>query len=333
MAILALHGGAGGDGPWRGLTDLDPQRLQCLENILSLIGPKLQNGQLNALDAVTLAVEMMEDEELYNAGRGSVIAANGNVTMDASIMRGCDAAAGSVVNVKRIRHPIRAANLLLHQGWPVMLNSDAADTFAIKNGVEEVEQQWLITDLRRAQWQKWRDSKGRPGSTDEDDSAVLDHDIDLEIQEGMGTVGAVALDCQGRLAAATSTGGMTGKPDGRIGDTPIIGAGTWCDTEVAVSCTGVGEAFIRTCAAHEVANQLQKTIVSGQEKPLLIATQNVLKLVAPLEGRGGIIAISKQGEVVLPFQTMLMYRGYFKDGKIKTGIGQDEYEFPSKLTI
>jgi isoaspartyl peptidase/L-asparaginase-like protein (Ntn-hydrolase superfamily) len=126
---------------------------------------------------------------------------------------------------------------------------------------------------------------------------------------------------------------MTGKPDGRIGDTPIIGAGTWCDTEVAVSCTGVGEAFIRTCAAHEVANQLQKTIVSEQEKPLLIATQNVLKLVAPLEGRGGIIAISKQGEVVLPFQTMLMYRGYFKDGKIKTGIGQDEYEFPSKLTI
>ena len=328
MAILALHGGAGGDGPWRGLTDLDPQRLQCLEDILSLIGPKLQNGQLNALDAVTLAVEMMEDEELYNAGRGSVIAANGNVTMDASIMRGCDGAAGSVVNVKRIRHPIRAANLLLHQGWPVMLNSDAADIFAIKNGVEEVEQQWLITDLRKAQWQKWRDSKGRPGSTDEDDSAALDHDIDLEVQEGMGTVGAVALDCKGRLAAATSTGGMTGKPDGRIGDTPIIGAGTWCDDDVAVSCTGVGEAFIRTCAAHEVANQLQKTIVSGQEEPLLNATQNVLRLVAPLEGRGGIIAISKDGEVVLPFQTMLMYRGYFKDGKIKTGIGKEEYDFP-----
>ena len=328
MAILALHGGAGGDGPWRGLTDLDPRRLQCLENVLSLIGAKLQSGQLNALNAVTLAVEMMEDEELYNAGRGSVIAANGNVTMDASIMRGCDGAAGSVVNVKRIRHPIRAANLLLHQGWPVMLNSDAADIFAIKNGVEEVEQSWLITDLRKAQWQKWRDSKGRPGSTDEDDSAVLDHDIDLETQDGMGTVGAVALDSQGRLAAATSTGGMTGKPDGRIGDTAIIGAGTWCDNDVAVSCTGVGEAFIRTCAAHEVSNQLQKLIICGQDNPLLNAVNNVLELVAPLEGRGGIIAISKQGEVVLPFQTMLMYRGYFKDGKIKTGIGPEQYDFP-----
>lgn len=337
MAIIALHGGAGGDGPWRGLSDLDPRRLQCLENILSDLGPKLQSGQINALQAVTLAVEMLEDEELYNAGKGSVIAADGCVTMDASIMRGCDAAAGCVVNVKKIRHPIRAANLLLHQGWPVMLNSDAADIFAIKNGVEEVPQSWLITDLRKAQWQKWRDSNSRPGSTDEDDSALLDHDLEEEVHDAMGTVGAVALDSEGRLAAATSTGGMTGKPDGRIGDTAIIGAGTWCDLEVAVSCTGVGEAFIRTCAAHQVSNLYQK-ITQRQEQglpnancatePLLEAANDVLDLVAPLGGRGGIIAISKQGEVVLPFQTMLMYRGYFNNGQIKTGIGQDEYDFP-----
>ena len=130
MAILALHGGAGGDGPWRGLTDLDPRRLQCLENVLSLIGAKLQSGQLNALDAVTLAVEMMEDEELYNAGRGSVIAANGNVTMDASIMRGCDGAAGSVVSAKRIRHCSRSSNLVVHDGWQTMVNSDTASICA-----------------------------------------------------------------------------------------------------------------------------------------------------------------------------------------------------------
>ena len=226
-------------------------------------------------------------------------------------MRGSDSAAGSVVNVTKIRHPIRAAKMVLDNNWPVMLNGAAADEFAIKNGVEEVEQEWLITDLRKAQWQKWKDANSRPGSTDEDDSAMLDHD------EGMGTVGAVAIDKNGILAAGTSTGGMTGKPDGRIGDTPIIGAGTWADQKVAVSCTGVGEAFIRTCAAHEVATRLRL----GES--LENACKNMLDMVAPLGGRGGVIAIDSDGNIEIPFQTMLMYRGYWKDGEIMTGIGPD----------
>ena len=310
MVSLAIHGGAGGDGPWKGPTDLDPQRIACMHNVLSTVGSMLESG-MDALEAVTIAVEMMENEPLFNAGIGSVIAADGSVTMDASIMRGSDSAAGSVVNVTKIRHPIRAAKIVLDNNWPVMLNGAAADEFAINNGVEEVSQEWLITDLRKAQWQKWKDAKSRPGSTDEDDSAMLDHD------EGMGTVGAVAIDKNGTLAAATSTGGMTGKPDGRIGDTPIIGAGTWADQKVAVSCTGVGEAFIRTCAAHEVATRLRL----GES--LETACKNMLDMVAPLGGRGGVIAIDSDGNIEIPFQTMLMYRGYWKDGVMMTGIGPD----------
>ena len=311
MVKLAIHGGAGGDGPWKGPTDLDPQRIACMHNVLSTVGSMLESG-IDALEAVTVAVEMLEDEPLFNAGVGSVLAADGCVTMDASIMRGSDSAAGSVVNITNIRHPIRAANKILQKGWPVMLNSKGAENFALEKGLEKVSQEWLITDLRKAQWKKWRDTKSRPGSTDEDDEAILDHD-----NEGMGTVGAVAIDSQGNLAAATSTGGMTGKPDGRIGDTPIIGAGTWADKAVAVSCTGVGEAFIRTCAAHEVSSRIR------MGDSLFEACEGVLYQVAPLGGRGGIIAINDEGDLVMPFQTTLMYRGSWIDGEISLGIGPD----------
>jgi beta-aspartyl-peptidase (threonine type) len=315
--------------------------------VLSEVGNALSTGQINALDAVTDAVSMMEDEPLFNAGRGSVLAADGGVTMDASIMRGEDGAAGSVVNVRRVRHPIRAARAVLEGGWPVMLNSDAADEFAISHGLEEVDQGWLQTDLRRAQWQKWRASRARPGSTDEDDTAQLDHDYSDEIpvpaniessrianaeltdrvriefsdqdnDSGRGTVGAVALDSEGNLAAATSTGGMTGKPAGRIGDTPIIGAGTWCDSRLAVSCTGVGEAFIRTVAAHRLA-----ALVEMSGKNFEDCTTQVLDEVRPLGGRGGLIAVLPNGEWLLPFQTTLMYRGVWQAGGVKLGIGPE----------
>lgn len=318
MTILVLHGGAGGDGPWGGLSDLDPKRIACLEAILSDVGKRLESGELDALEAVTLAVEAMEDEPLYNAGKGSVISANSLVTMDASIMRGHDKAVGSMVNLTGTRHPIRAANIILKKGWPIMLLGEAGDRFAHENGVEKVSQDWLQTDLRKAQWNKWKTLKTRPGATDEDDEAMLDHDLEEE-DKGMGTVGAVALDSEGRLAAATSTGGMTGKPDGRVGDTPIIGAGTWADDDVAVSCTGIGESFIRVCAAHELSHQFR---ASGD---LQLATKSVLEMVAQKDGRGGIIAVSKDGQFTLPFDTQLMYRGAYINGEIFTGIGPETY--------
>lgn len=315
MVVLAVHGGAGGDGPWRGMTDADPQRIACMRNLLDGIGARLESGDLDALEAVTLAVEAMEDEPLFNAGRGSVLDASGAISMDASIMRGRDKAAGSVVGVSGSRHPIRIAHQLLQQGWPVMLAGQPADEFGIQCGVAKAEPEWLTTDLRRAQWQKWREQRLRPGATDEED-AILDHDGE---EEGWGTVGAVALDVQGHLAAATSTGGMTGKPLGRVGDTPIIGAGTWADEAIAVSCTGVGEAFIRTVAAHSLA-------VHHQSLDLEEAATCVLDNVAPLGGRGGLIAVNAEGEVVVPFQTMLMYRGVYNNGTIQLGIGPDILE-------
>ena len=317
MPILAIHGGAGGDGEWRGLTSLDPERIQCMRRVLESIGNALSSGSIDALEAVTQAVELMEDEPLFNAGIGSVLDEDGTVTMDASIMNGSDGAAGSVVNVREIRHPIRAANCILKQGWPVMLNSEAADEFAIQKGVEKVEPVWLITDLRKKQWSRWKEQNARPGATDEDDS-VLDHDM-----EGMGTVGAVALDKDGNVAAATSTGGMTGKPKGRIGDTPIIGAGTWADPNIAVSCTGVGEAFIRTCAAHRLATKYEAGLSLDE------ACRDVLDVVEPIGGRGGVIAVTKDGDVATPFQTMLMYRGVWNNGKITIGIGPNDVDLDS----
>ena len=312
MVVLAVHGGAGGDGPWRGMTDADPQRVACMETLLRDLGHRLDTGELTALEAVTLAVEAMEDEPLFNAGKGSVLDETGNVTMDASIMRGRDQAAGAVIGMRTTRHPIRAAHRLLERGWPVMLAGEASDHFAEREGLEQVERSWFATDLRHAQWRKWKEQRLRPGATDEED-ALLDHDGE---EDGWGTVGAVALDTHGNVAAATSTGGMTGKPRGRVGDTPIIGAGTWADTSVAVSCTGVGEAFIRTVAAHSVA-------VHHQHTNLEEAADRVLNDVAPFGGRGGLIAVNTEGRVVLPFQTMLMYRGLYQDGTVRVGIGPD----------
>jgi len=320
MAVLAIHGGAGGDGPWRGLSQSDPQRLACMEEILFDIGPRLASGELCALDAVTQAVKMLEDEPLFNAGRGSVLGANGQISMDASLMDGHTQRVGSVVHATEVRHPIAIARSLLENEWPVMLQGGAIEAFAAEQSHEIVNQDWLQTELRQAQWQKWKTTQARPGSTDEDEGAMLDHDGDENGFE-MGTVGAVALDSQGHLAAATSTGGMTGKPTGRVGDTPIIGAGTWADLKVAVSCTGVGEAFIRTCAAREVSVKVNHEHLNIQQ-----AADIVLGLVEPFGGRGGIIAVDTDGNVALPFQTRLMYRGHWSERGIQVGIGPTMFE-------
>jgi len=312
LVVLAVHGGAGGDGPWRGMTDADPQRVACMQALLRDLGKRLAQGELTATEAVTLAVEAMEDEPLFNAGKGSVLDENGEVSMDASIMRGVDQSAGAVIGVKTSRHPIRVAHHLLAKGWPVMLTGSAGDRFGEEEGVEQVELPWLKTELRQAQWAKWKDQRLRPGATDEED-ALLDHDGD---EDGWGTVGAVALDVHGNVAAATSTGGMTGKPVGRVGDTGIIGAGTWADASIAVSCTGIGEAFIRTAAAHSMA-------IHHRTMSLPQAAERVLNEVEPFGGRGGLIALNSQGDVVMPFQTMLMYRGVFQDGEVKVGIGPE----------
>lgn len=316
MALLAVHGGAGGDGPWGGPTPMDPPRLACMQGVLEDLGPRLERGEISALEAVQHAVMAMENEPGFNAGIGSVLDEQGAVSMDASIMRGEDGAAGSVVGVTRVQHPVQAAHALLEGGWPVMMAGAGADRYAERHGLAMRAPDDFVTDLRRAQWKKWRDAKLRPGATDEDDAA-LDHDLEQE-PDGPGTVGAVALDAHGRLAAATSTGGMTGKPPGRVGDTPVIGAGTWADARVAVSCTGVGEAYLRACAAHEVGVQMR-----AEGADLAEVCEHVLDLVEPLGGRGGLIAVGADGSVALPFRVTLMYRGVWKNGRAFTAIGPD----------
>jgi beta-aspartyl-peptidase (threonine type) len=318
MTVLVIHGGAGGDGPWKGLSDLDPERIQCMQKLLMAIGPRLEDGDITALEAVKLAVEWLEDEPLFNAGKGSVLDENKRVTMDASIMDGKDGRAGAVIGLQRTRNPVGVAHALLEQEWPLMFHGSAADDFAERNGCEMVDSDWLITELRSAQWEKWKRASLKPGTTDEDDMAALDHDLE---NEGYGTVGAVALDVHGNLASATSTGGMTGKPNGRVGDTPIIGAGTWADGQVAVSCTGVGEAFIRTCAAHTLSTNLHLLDMSLED-----AATKIMHAVEPFGGRGGLIAVTKSGDFVLPYQTRLMYRGWYSAGQGKVAIGPQEYD-------
>ena len=301
MVVLAVHGGAGGDGPWRGMTDADPQRVACMRALLDDIGHRLADGSLDALEAVTLAVEAMEDEALFNAGRGSVLDASGSVTMDASIMRGHDRAAGAVIGLRSSRHPIRVAHHLLVGGWPLMLAGSAGDDYGASKGVEQVGQDWLLTDLRRAQWSKWKEQRLRPGATDEDD-ALLDHDGE---QDGWGTVGAVALDAQGQLAAATSTGGMTGKPLGRVGDTPIIGAGAFAwDETCAVSSTGHGEPFVRL----SVGARISAWVEIGGMDLVEAASRVVQEELAELDGKGGVIAVDSQGRIAMPFSTAGMFR-------------------------
>lgn len=320
MPVLLIHGGAGGDGPWGGPTDLDEGRIDCMEIVLDEVGRALESGKIDSLQAVTIAVQVLENEPLFNAGCGSVLDAEGNISMDASLMRGWDGAAGACAGITNVKNPIALARTILEGGEVVMLIGEGAEKLARESGLEIVEEEWLKTDLRKAQWKLWQSAKGKPGSTDEVDGAmkaVLELDFETSHIES-GTVGAVALDKSGNLSAATSTGGMTGKLPGRIGDTALIGAGTWADQKVAISCTGVGEAYIRTAAAKHFAELWELTDMS-----LIEVSEKVLSDVSPVGGRGGLIAVNSDGDIAMPFQTTMMYRGYWKDGKSCISIGPD----------
>ena len=320
MPVLLIHGGAGGDGPWGGPTDLDKGRIDCMEIVLGEVGRSLESGKIDSLQAVTIAVQVLENEPLFNAGCGSVLDAEGNISMDASLMRGWDGAAGACAGITNVKNPIALARTILDGGEVVMLIGEGAEKLARESELEIVDEEWLKTDLRKAQWKMWQSTKGKPGSTDEVDGAmkaVLELDFETS-HTGLGTVGAVALDKDGNLSAATSTGGMTGKLPGRISDTALIGAGTWADQKVAISCTGVGEAYIRTAAAKHFADLCELTDMS-----LIEISEKVLSDVSPIGGRGGLIAVNSDGDIAMPFQTTMMYRGYWKDGAVCVSIGPD----------
>ena len=283
---LVVHGGAGSMRPGR----LDPEQEKCaragLEAALSA-GAAILDKREGALDAVEAAVRVLEEDECFNAGRGSVLTATGCIELDAAIMDGRTRAAGAVAGLRTTRAPISLARRLLDEGPHVFLSGKGGDDFARDAGVEQVDNKWFEVPERRRQLEELLGEGG----------------FDDEIK--YGTVGAVAVDLDGHVAVATSTGGLTAKRWGRVGDSPLIGAGTYADDRsAAVSATGSGEYFIRAVAAHQLAERVRLAGESLQE-----ALDAVLGDIATLGGKGGLIAVAPDGEAAWGFTTPAMYRG------------------------
>src|SRR6476659_6954288 len=295
---LAIHGGAGTIERSSLSPEKEHESRAGLERALTA-GYEVLNGGGSSLDATEATVRVLEDDRLFNAGRGSVFTSAGTNEMDASIMDGKTLKAGAVGSVQHIKNPINLARLVMEKSPHVMLDCAGAEAFAKTNGIELVDQKYFFTQQRWDALQKMKAAEKNRASGDVTSFFITNEDRH-------GTVGAVALDKDGNLAAATSTGGTTNKMPGRIGDTPVIGAGTYAnDQTCAVSCTGDGEYFIRAAAAHDVSALMQYRGLKLQE-----AAQTVLDTVKQLGGTGGLIAIDRNGEIALPFNTNGMYRGY-----------------------
>lgn len=301
---LAIHGGAGVIE--RSALDADTEaayRTLLAEALAA--GQRVLEAGGSAVDAVIASIVLMEDSELFNAGRGAVLTHEGKVELDASLMRGQDLDAGAVAGVTRVRNPILAAEAVMRRSPHVLLAGAGADAFAEGEGLERVDNDWFITDLRREQLERAREA----------DRIELDHGSSeaagRDLKDKFGTVGAVALDRDGNLAAGTSTGGMTNKRFGRVGDSPIIGAGTYASNDAcAVSATGHGEYFIRRTVARDICALMQ---FGGLD--LAAAARRVVQdeLVA-MGGSGGIIAVDGAGNIVLEMNTPGMYRASVRSG-------------------
>ena len=285
---LLIHGGAGGIDRSRIGERQDREIRGALERALAAGEALLESGG-SALDAAEAAVCVLEDDPYFNAGRGAVLTHEGKIELDAAIMDGSNRSAGAVTGISSPRNPITLARAVLEKSEHVLLSGQGADDFAAEAGVKRVAPDYFVTDARRRQLEQLR-----AGSL-----AALD------VEYKYGTVGAVALDSAGNVASATSTGGMTAKRWGRVGDSPLIGAGTYADNRsAAVSATGSGEYFIRAVAAHQLAERVR--IAGGTLQQALDST---LADIASLGGEGGLIAVSAAGEMAWGFNTPGMYRG------------------------
>jgi L-asparaginase / beta-aspartyl-peptidase len=265
-----------------------------LEDALNMGYKLLEKGQ-SALDAVLAATMSLEDNILFNAGRGSVFAKDGSQEMDASIMDGKTLMAGSVSAVKNIRNPIELAMAIMEHSPHVMLQGTGAFDFARSIGIATATDEYFFSQFRYDQWQELKNN----------DTTALDHNVILK-EKKFGTVGAVALDSEGNIAAATSTGGMTNKQFGRIGDSSIIGAGTYANNKTcAISCTGHGEPFIRVVAAYDVSCLMEYKGMSLQQAVHLVVHDKLLQL----NGEGGMIGVDAKGNTAMIFNSEGMYRG------------------------
>jgi beta-aspartyl-peptidase (threonine type) len=308
---LVIHGGAGVIE--RGaLSPEDEQAIRAdLGRALEAGNAVLAKGGA-ALDAVQAAIEVLEDSPRFNAGKGAVFNAVGGHELDASIMEGHTRRAGAVAGVTTIRHPIQLARAVMEHSPHVMLAGAGAEAFAdTRPEIERVPNSWFDTDTRRRQLEH--------AQAAEKEQAALG--LPPPAGTYFGTVGAVALDAQGHIAAATSTGGMTNKRWGRVGDSPVIGAGTWADDRCGVSGTGWGEYYIRNAVAHDICAR-----VAYRGDTLAAAAEEVVNHVVPQAGGdGGAIALDRDGNIAMPFNTSGMYRGWIRpDGNRGVAIYSDE---------
>jgi beta-aspartyl-peptidase (threonine type) len=289
---LVIHGGCGAMRPATVAPEAEEQARAGLEAALDA-GSAILSGGGTALDAVEAAARALEEDSSFNAGRGSVLTAEGHVELDAAIMDGRDRSAGAVAGLATTRAPISAARAAMEHSPHVLLTYAEADRFARERGLEQVANEWFVTPERKGQLDRVMAAGGK-------------FDTDIKY----GTIGAVAVDSNGHVAAATSTGGLTAKRWGRIGDSPLIGAGTYADDRsCAVSATGLGEAFIRAVAAHQLA--MRMALGSSGLKTALDA---VLADVGALGGSGGLIAVAPSGEAAWGFTTPGMYRAVARAG-------------------
>ncbi|UHC16552.1 isoaspartyl peptidase/L-asparaginase [Methylobacterium currus] len=304
--VLVIHGGAGTIArPAAGSADEAPYHA-ALAEILAAGERCLRDGG-SALEAVAIAVDRLEECPLFNAGYGAVFTSAGTHELDASVMDGATLRAGAVAGLARVRRPGRAARAVMEDGAHVLLAGAGAEAFCRAHGLEMVEPGFFSTEARRRQLEAAQ--AGGRVSLDHDERAPLDE------RQKFGTVGAVALDRNGHLAALTSTGGMTNKRPGRIGDAPLIGAGTYADDRTAaVSCTGTGEVFIRAAAAYDVCARMA---YAGLDLEAAAAAV-VRDALTPLGGQGGLIAVDARGHVAMPFNTTGMYRGLVRAGDAPT---------------
>jgi L-asparaginase / beta-aspartyl-peptidase len=282
---IAIHGGAG-DDPAELPLEVRQGREASLRQALEIGVAVLREGG-SSLDAVEKVIRFLEDDPHFNAGRGAVFDADGGHSLDASIMDGRNKACGAVAGVRTVKNPISLARLVMTQTRHVLLAADGADRFAKEMGVEQVEQDYFSTPRQRANWEKAQQTEAEKAKDD----------------RHKGTVGCVALDRQGNLAAGTSTGGLTNKKYGRVGDSPIVGAGTYADNATCgVSCTGVGEHFIRHAIAHDIAARMAYQNAS-LEDAVRAAIHQTLQA-----DTGGLIAVERQGKIVMDFNTAGMAR-------------------------
>lgn len=303
---IAIHGGAGTISKKSMTAEKEAAYLKALNDALS-IGYSVLEKNGSALDAVKAAVIGLENNILFNAGKGSVFTNTGTHEMDASIMDGKDLSAGAVAAVKNIRNPVELAYTVMKKSEHVFLIASGAEEFAKQNGIAFEPDEYFYSEFRYKQLQKAK----------KENATALDHDINLDDKK-FGTVGAVACDADGNVAAATSTGGMTNKQFGRVGDSPIIGAGTYANNKTcAISCTGHGEPFIKAVTAYDVSCLMEYKGLSLEEAMNIVVNDKLMKI----NGDGGMIGVDAKGNAALIFNSEGMYRGlYSSDGSREVAI-------------